>query len=234
MVSLLSNVINTKTPEEKQAALQTLGSLPVANSGKVFQSLLQQMDNGKLSSEIYLELGDAIDSTRSSELISSFKQISSKRSKNDPTAAYAGSLFGGDPERGKRIFFSHESAQCLRCHSYDDMGGNAGPRLNGVASRITRAQILEALINPSARIAPGFGFVTLKLKDGKTMSGVLQAENKDSVILKAGNRQNIAASTDQVEKRTNAASSMPQMTNILTKKEIRDVVSFLSTLKEHK
>ncbi len=49
----------------------------------------------------------------------------------------------------------------MRCHSYDDMGGNAGPRLNGVASRITRPQILEALIKPSARLAPGFGVVTL-------------------------------------------------------------------------
>ena len=122
----------------------------------------------------------------------------------------------------------------MRCHSYDDMGGNAGPRLNGVASRITRPQILEALINPSARLAPGFGVVTLKLKDGKTISGVLETENKDSLIIKAGDRQNIAVPKDQVEKRTNAASSMPEMRYILTKKEIRDVVSFLSTLKENK
>jgi quinoprotein glucose dehydrogenase len=231
-VSLLSDVINTKTPEEKQAALLTLGSLPVENTGKVFHGLLQQMDNGKLSSEIYLELADAIDSTRSPELISRFKQISSKLSSDDLTAAYAGCLMGGDPQRGRSIFFSNESAQCMRCHSYDDMGGNAGPRLNGVASRIKRPQILEALINPSARLAPGFGIVTLKLKDGKTVSGVLQSESKDSIIMKAGDRQNIAVLKSQVEKRTNAASSMPEMRYILTKKEIRDVVSFLSTLKE--
>jgi len=103
MVSLLSDVINTKTPEEKQAALLTLGSLPVENSGKVFQDLLQQMENGKLSPEIYLELADAIDSTRSPELISRYKQISAEHSGNDLTAAYAGSLLGGDPERGKEF-----------------------------------------------------------------------------------------------------------------------------------
>lgn len=233
MVSLLSDVINTKTPEEKQAALLTLGRLPVENSKKVFQDLLQQMANGKLSSEIYLELADAIDSTRSPELISRYKQLSSIGRADDLTNAYAGSLLGGDPDRGKRIFFSHESAQCLRCHSYDDMGGNAGPRLNGVAARLTRPEILEALVNPSARLAPGFGVVTLKLRDGKTVSGVLESENKNNLLIKGSGRQNVAISKTQIEKRTNAASSMPEMRYILSKKEIRDVVSFLSTLKEN-
>jgi putative heme-binding domain-containing protein len=232
MASLLSDVINTKTPEEKQAALLTLAGLPVQHSGKVLEGLLQQMASGKLSSEIYLELADAIDSTRSPELIAKYKQLSTSKSSNNPTAAFAGSLFGGDAERGKRIFFSHESAQCMRCHSYDDMGGNAGPRLNGIAARITRPQILEALIEPSARLAPGFGMVTLELKDGKTVSGVLLEENKNSVTIRGSGRQNTVITKEQVAKRTNAASSMPDMKHILSKKEIRDVVSFLSTLKE--
>jgi hypothetical protein len=38
MVNLLSNVINTRTVEEKQAAILTLGKLPVENSGKVSMS----------------------------------------------------------------------------------------------------------------------------------------------------------------------------------------------------
>lgn len=232
MVSLLSDVINTKTPEEKQAALLTLGRIPIQHSEKVFEGLLQQMAKGKLSSDIHLELADAIDSTRSSELMAKYKQISAAKPAGDMTAAYAGTLFGGDADRGKRIFYSHESAQCMRCHSYDDLGGNAGPRLNRVASRLTRSEILEALINPSARLAPGYGFVTLQLKDGKTLSGVLISENKSSITLRADGRQNTVISKNSIEKRTNAASSMPDMKPILSKKEIRDVVSFLSSLKE--
>ena len=232
MATLLSDVINTKTAEEKQAALLMLGKLPLQYSGKVFMGLLQQMERGKLSPDIYLDLEEAIDSTHAPELIARYKQISTAKSSDDLTAAYAGSLFGGDPERGRRIFFSHESAQCIRCHSYDDMGGNAGPRLNGIASRITRSQILEALINPSARLAPGFGMVTLQLKNGKTLSGVLQEENQNSVIVKSGDEGNVSVSKNGIVKRVNAASSMPEMRFILSKKEIRDVVSFLSTLKK--
>jgi quinoprotein glucose dehydrogenase len=232
MVSLLSDVIKTKTPEEKQAALLTLGKLPVEHSAKVFQDLLSQMERGKLPAEIYLELAEAIDSTRSPELISRYKAVSSKLSADDMTAAYAGSLFGGDPERGRRIFFRHESAQCMRCHAYDDRGGNAGPRLNGVASRISRAEILEALIDPGKRLAPGFGVVTLQLKDGKTVSGVLDSESKNTLTIRGSGRQNTVIPKDQVKQRINAASSMPDMKQILTKKEIRDVVGFLAGLKE--
>lgn len=232
MVSLLSDVIKTKSPEEKQAAVLTLGRIPYQYSQKAFEGFLTQMENGKLSSDIYLELADAIDSTRSPELIARYKQIVTSKPSGDLTAAYAGSLFGGDADRGKKIIYSHESAQCMRCHSYDDLGGNAGPRLNGIASRLTRSEILEALINPSARLAPGYGNVTLQLKDGKTLSGVLISENKSSLTIRADGRQNTVISKNNINKRTNAASSMPDMKPILSKKEIRDVVSFLSTLKE--
>ncbi|MGZ8524098.1 MAG: HEAT repeat domain-containing protein, partial [Chitinophagaceae bacterium] len=233
MVSLLSNVINTKTTEEKQASLLTLGNLPVQNSRKVFDALLLQMANGKLSADIQLELAEAIDSTRSPELIARYKQISADIAPDSLASAYAGSLHGGDADRGKRIFFSNETAQCMRCHSYDDMGGNAGPRLNGVGGRLTRQQILESLINPGASIAAGYGIVTVELKNGKTLSGILVEENNNSLTLK-GDKQNELIPKEQVIKRTNAASSMPDMKNILSKKQIRDVVSFLTTLKEDK
>jgi hypothetical protein len=74
--------------------------------------------------------------------------------------------------------------------------------------------------------------VTLQLKNGKTLSGVLQEETKTSVTIKSGDQGNVVLAKDQIAKRTNAASSMPDMKTILSKKEIRDVVSFLSTLKE--
>jgi putative heme-binding domain-containing protein len=147
-------------------------------------------------------------------------------------AAYSGSLFGGDVEKGKYIFFRGEASQCIRCHSYNDIGGNAGPRLNAVASRLSRELILQSIINPSARLAPGFGVVIVELKNGKTMSGYLDSENDVSLTMKIGDQQKEVIQKDQIVKRTNAASSMPEMKYILTKKEIRDVVSFLSTLKD--
>lgn len=234
MVSLLSDVINTKTTEEKQAALLTLGTLPVQNSQKVFDDLLQKMSAGKLPSAIYLELSEAIDSSHSQDIASRFKQISAMQSPDSMYAAYSGSLHGGDPDRGRSIFFRNQSAQCIRCHSYDDRGGNAGPRLNGVAARLTREQLLESLINPSARLSPGFGTVTLQMKDGKTIIGTLNGENNTSITVKTGENKNEVISKDLVAKRTDAQSSMPDMKLVLSKKEIRDVLSWLAGLKEDK
>lgn len=234
MVSLLTEVINTKTTEEQQAALLTLGNLPVQYAQKPLDDLLGKMAAGKLSTNIYLELAEAIDSTRSAELAAKYKKISTGLSSDTLTAAYAGSLNGGDPNKGRRIFYSNQTAQCIRCHSYDDYGGNAGPRLNGVADRLTRQQLLEALVKPSARLAPGFGTVILKLKNGKTISGILNGENSTSIMLKIGDKPNEVISKADVASRTDAASSMPEMRYLLSKKEIRDVVSFLAELKKEK
>ncbi|MCY7352602.1 MAG: HEAT repeat domain-containing protein [Cytophagaceae bacterium] len=234
MVSLLAQVIDSRTTEEKQAALLTLGKLPIKNSQKVFDQLLNKMAAGSLPPEVQLELEEAIDSTRSPQLIGRYKAMTAKLSPDAVAASFKGSLMGGVPDVGRRIFFRHQTAQCIRCHSYDDLGGDAGPRLNGVASRLTREQLLESLIKPSARLAPGFGTVALKLKNGKTVNGILQGETGTEVKIKVGDQPDAVIRKDQIAKRTSAPSSMPPMNYLLTKREIRDVVSFLATLKDDK
>ncbi|MCK8494998.1 HEAT repeat domain-containing protein [Spirosoma sp. RP8] len=234
MVSQLADVLKTHSTEEKQAALVTLGKLPIANTKPIFDQLLTDLSAGKIPVEVTLELEEAIAETHSTQLIAKHKAILGKQSPDAVLASYQASLFGGEPDKGRRIFFRHQTAQCIRCHSYDDLGGNAGPRLNGVASRLTREQLLEAVINPSARLAPGFGTAILDMKDGKTLSGIVQKETDSELVLKSGDDPDIIVRKDQIAKRTSAPSSMPDMKYLLSKREIRDVVSFLATLKDDK
>ena len=232
MVALLSQVIKTRTTEEKQAALITLGSLPLENAEKVLDSLLTKMANKKLAPEVYLELSEAIDSTGSESLKTRYRKITATFSTDSLAAAYNSALVGGDPAKGRNLFFRDQGAQCMRCHSFNDYGGNAGPRLNGVAARLTHDQLLQALIEPSARIAPGFGIVTLQLNNGRSVSGILQEEKKDVLVLKTGEKPDTVIRKDHVVKQTNAPSSMPPMRSLLTKRQIRDLMSFLTTLKD--
>ena len=229
--NLLAEVIEKRSTEEKQAALLTLGSLPTEYSKEIFSDLLNKMEKGNLAPEIHLELAEAIDSTRSDSLIIRFKEIRSIGS-DDMLASYEGTLYGGNERLGRRIFFQHQTAQCMKCHSFDDFGGNAGPRINGVAGRLSRQQILEALIDPSKELSPGFGMVSIELENGQSISGVLQGENDITIAVKRGNQPDTIIRKEDVVKRTNSPSSMPDMRHMLTEREIRDLVSYLATLKE--
>jgi putative heme-binding domain-containing protein len=231
-VALLENVIKTRTPEEKQAAITTLATLPPQKTEKLFTQLLDQMQQRKLPVEIQFELSDAIDSTGSKMLKDRYLQLSRNASPDSLKSIYAGALMGGDPDKGGRIFWNHPTVQCIRCHAFDDQGGTAGPRLNGVAGRLSKDQLLEALIEPSARIAPGFGMVSLELKNREKINGILQQEKPGAFIVKVGSKPDTTINKTDVTNRVNYPSSMPQMHLLLSKKEIRDVVSFLSTLQK--
>ena len=230
--ALLSQVIEKRTPEEKQAALITLGTLPLNYTQKIFENLLAQKKKGSLAPEVDVELEEAVAKSGSASLKKKYEESSRYTGPDSLFLKYRGTLAGGNADRGREIFFSNQTAQCLRCHSYDDMGGNAGPRLNGVASRISQKQILEALITPSARIAPGFGTVSIELKDGRQLVGILQKETSAGTVIKSGKGIDTLIKKKDIAKSTLSGSSMPPMHLLLSKKEIRDLVSFLSTQKQ--
>jgi quinoprotein glucose dehydrogenase len=231
-VELLSEVIEKRTMEEKQAAVQALTALSFANSRPLFEKLIGRLESGALPAEIQLELSEALESVGDAELLRRNEMYYKNLSPDSLVASYAGSLYGGDEELGRRTFFRNQSAQCVRCHAYDDMGGGAGPPINGVAAKLSRQQLLEAMIEPSKRLAPGYGVVTVDLDDGRRLTGILGEEDAHSVSLKVGNLPDTVVQKTNIANRINAPSSMPDMKHILSRREIRDVLSFLATLKE--
>jgi putative heme-binding domain-containing protein len=230
--SLLEKVILNQTIEEKQAAIITLAKVGEIYAAPVFEKLLDAFKNKKLPAAIELELNEALETLGNSNLLTLYNEINDELYVDNILAGYESSLFGGDEARGRRIFFQHQNAQCIRCHAYDDLGGNAGPGLNGIANKIDRKQLLEALIAPGKRLAPGYGTVTLKLKDGNIVSGIVAKEDNNSITLKIGNEPDKMITKINIEERSDALSSMPDMKNLLTKREIRDLISFLVTLDE--
>ena len=74
--------------------------------------------------------------------------------------------------------------------------------------------------------------ITVDLKDGGKVSGILQEEKPDFLKIKIGSKPDTVIQSTAIAKKTYAASSMPPMRTLLSKKEIRDVVSFLATMKE--
>jgi putative heme-binding domain-containing protein len=106
-----------------------------------------------------------------------------------------------------------------------------GPNLRRVGASLSRAQLLEALLRPSARLAPGYGTVLLTLRDGRQLAGVLREESDAALVVETAPGRRLHVAGRDVARRANAPSPMPPMGARLTPREIRDVVEYLSTLR---
>jgi putative heme-binding domain-containing protein len=106
-----------------------------------------------------------------------------------------------------------------------------GPNLKGVASRLSREQLLQALIEPSARISPGYGSTNFVLTDGQEVTGAIISETPEEIQLKTNDAEPLRIAVSRIKSRENLPSGMPPMGSLMSKREIRDVVEYLSSLK---
>jgi putative heme-binding domain-containing protein len=228
---LLSSVVGKGSVAEQQSALDALGRVQGATGRQALTRLVDQLAQGKVAPEIQLDVAEAVRGTKDAALIARLDALDKSRSGAKPVMAYADALHGGDARRGGRVVFQAPAAQCARCHNFGSgPGANVGPPLNGIAARLSREQILEALVDPSARIAPGFGPVQVTLKNGQKYFGTLKEETASYIVVDVSPEPKRINKTD-IAQRTNGPSPMPPMGSILTRREIRDVVEYLSSLK---
>lgn len=142
---------------------------------------------------------------------------------------------GGDAERGRALFFGRSAASCRRCHKVNNSGGDVGPDLSKIGKEKDRAYLLEAIVDPNAKIAKGFETVILVTADGKIHSGILKSEDDSVVQLMTPTGALVSVAKDEIDERANGQSGMPQdLIKNLTRSEIRDLVEYLTTLQSEK
>lgn len=231
LADISKSIFEKGSVREQQQMLRVLGTIPVAKTEGIFEDLIGKMTDKKLPQSLALDLTEAVDSTKSSTLIAKLAPL---RTTGMTVADYQDALFGGNAQLGRRYFMTNSAAECVRCHSIGGQGGEVGPNLSNIGNVLSREQILQALIEPSARLSPGFGMVMLTLKDGTSAAGILAQENDHELVLKTSEAEPLKIATARIAKRENVPSSMPPMGTIMSKREIRDVVEFLSGLKSGK
>jgi quinoprotein glucose dehydrogenase len=214
--------------KEEQQLLMVLGKLDIDKTQTILDELIDQLKEKQLSPSLSLELKEAIDASGSETLKAKIAAIKPSAS---PMDEYLEALFGGNRMNGRNTFNYNSTAQCVRCHSLGGEGGSVGPNLTKIGSTLSREQILQALIEPSARLSPGFGIVSLKLKDGQEVTGTLAKENEHELVITTSDAEPLVIPVARIAKRENMPSSMPPMGSLLSKREIRDVVEFLANMK---
>ncbi|MEZ4994720.1 MAG: HEAT repeat domain-containing protein [Saprospiraceae bacterium] len=231
LINLFSIVLQKASIREQQAALRGLSDLPLEKTEALFSNLLDKLQSGELPAGIQLELTEAVEESDSQALKDKLEAYRAGIDPDDVIAQYRDALEGGNPWQGRNIFMSHETSQCVRCHSLvAGEGSDVGPLLTNIGAKYDREELLRSLVAPSARIAPGYGTVVLTLSDGKTISGILKDETDNSLVIQVGEAAPQTIKKADITERINAASSMPPMGTILEREELRNLIAFLVTL----
>lgn len=227
--SIIDPIFRTGSIPEQQKVMSVLGEMPLDKTKNVLDQLIRRAKSKRLSSAVILDLVEAVEASGSEDLIA---QLGTLKTSGNTVEAFRETLEGGNWWAGREFFNNNSTGQCVRCHSVGGMGGKVGPELDNIGNVLGREQLLEALIHPSARLAPGYGTVTVTLKDGQVVTGVLEEETKDGLILRTSDAEPMEVALSRIAKRENMMSGMPPMGSALSKREIRDVIEYLASLKK--
>lgn len=234
---------------ERQAAAQALAAMKSPAADDVLAGALDHFFSDQYPAELQLDLLEGAEARAEQvpAIATALATIKSQLQSRQPFAERSVALRGGSAERGRAIFAGHRQAQCVRCHKIATQGGEAGPDLTRVASRdLTavgskpddagqddhlRAYLLESLLSPSNRIAPGFGTITFALTDGTTAAGIIKSERSGVLELLTPDNKPLQLKADEIEQRSDPKSAMPAIDKVLTLRELRDLIEYLATLK---
>jgi quinoprotein glucose dehydrogenase len=234
-ISLLELTLDSESAStiEKQRALKTLASLKLEPADRLLGTWTSRLDDDQVADSLQLDVLEAAVSRDLPELKQSADRFRARLALGDLMTQNRISINGGDAERGRQVFVSHRNGQCLRCHKVGATiaGGNAGPDLNQVATRHNRASLLQSLIEPNAKIAKGFESTTLVTNDGRILGGIIRSEDTNEIVLEMPDGHQVSIKVADVDERSSPKSAMPEMNRVLSPRELRDVVEFLSQLK---
>ena len=142
------------------------------------------------------------------------------------------SLPRGDVRRGQAVFNSSKSA-CVSCHEIGYLGGDVGPDLTRIGRVRTRVDLLEAIVYPSMSFVRSYEPYHLVTNDGEQYSGIIRNDDGQRMEFVLGPAQAVTVEKDAVfELDRSQTSLMPGgMAEILTKKELADLLAFLEAAK---
>lgn len=228
-VAEASRVLEQGSTTEKQAALKLLSQETSESAVTLMDTWLQRLAAGKVEPSLKLDVIEASQAfPKLTERLASYQQSRTTAPRDDLTD-------GGNVANGREIVTNHLGANCLACHTVEAKeGSQVGPVLKTIGGQRTPVELLESLVNPVAKIVPGYGLVSITLKDGSNIAGALAKEDKTTVTIRLADGTEKKVQRAQVTMQTPPVSMMPPMLGILTPREIRDVVAYLGSLKPSK
>jgi len=233
---------DTKTPDailtvfssfddaEKRDALNTLASrvpfarpmLGAVSEGKIPRNaltaeIIRQLRNLK-NPEIDADLQKVYGTIRES---SADKKKEMERYKQ---MYWAGGSQPGDASRGRAVF----ARICQQCHTLFDAGGKVGPDLTG-SNRADLDYLLQNIIDPNAVIPNEYRASTIEMKDGRSITCIVQRQDEKSVTAVTQNEMLVLPRNEIQSLQQSELSMMPEgLLAPLQDQEVRDLLYYLS------
>ena len=229
---LYRGIIARGTVGEAQSALAGLAKLPGAEGEELLEELVGQMAGGKLPAAVHLDLVEAVEAHGdNAALQAKLAAYETELLKTDDLGLMSTALAGGDREPGRGVFYWNSTAQCTRCHAIFEYGGNVGPNLAGVGERLSPRELLTSIIRPSAALALGHETVLVTLKNEEMLSGVVVSRTPEHLEVKTGKTETRKISRSDIAEEETLPSSMPSAEGKISRRDIRNLVAFLATMK---
>ena len=131
-----------------------------------------------------------------------------------------------DIAHGKQLF----DDTCAKCHRPRKDGIQVGPDLTHIEHRAP-GELLESLLNPSARIDPKFSNYIVRLKNGEVEDGLLAADTPASIILRDNDADQVIDRAQIDSLRPSKVSLMPdEIEKGLSRQSIADLIAYVQSL----
>jgi putative membrane-bound dehydrogenase-like protein len=226
VAKLLLSSWNVLPPSLRQRAIEVLLS-----RDEWTRQLLAALENGAVGrTELSLPNRQLLLKSSNQEIVQSAKRIWSSNpagSRAEVLANYQSALsLPGDPVKGRAIWLKN----CVVCHYFRGEGGGVGPNLGALTDK-TPADFLTAILDPNAAVEPRFVAYNIETKDGRSLTGIINAETATALTLvQSGGTHEKILRSDISEIRASGLSLMPEgLEQNMTPQDLANLIAYLNS-----
>jgi quinoprotein glucose dehydrogenase len=217
---------------ERQRAWDALATIDLPEAKERINQGVEQYVSGGLAPDIWLNVLEAAQERLDPATRQKLEEFQRQKRATDELEGYREAAFGGDVAAGKELFFNRTELSCVRCHQVGNVGGEVGPNLTEIGKAKDNRYLLESIVQPDAKIAENFESVVLLTEDDQVITGILRKETPSLIELIDANGNLIKVDPVEVVARRKGQSAMPaDLLKSLSRRELRDLVAYLSSLK---
>ena len=120
-------------------------------------------------------------------------------------------------------------ARCVNCHVFGTVGKGGGPDLSTVASRFRRADLIDAIAEPSKVISDQYIGLEIELNDLSTVTGMMVTEDDKTLTVIDATGKRVDIPKADIESRKPATKSiMPEgLLNTMSLGELAALINYL-------